>query len=40
MRYFVEVVFADATNEASRFHVVDHLLQLATQLTERVDDQT
>jgi len=37
---FVEVVGADAADEALRLHVLLHLLQLASQLAERVDDQT
>ena len=40
VRHVVEVVFADAADEAVGLHVLLHRLQLVTQLAERVNDQT
>lgn len=40
MRHYIEKVFAHATYETVRLHVLLHRFQLITKLTECVDDQT
>ena len=40
VRHVVEVVLADAADEAVGLHVLLHRLQLVTELTESVNDQT
>lgn len=39
-RHFIEIIFFIATNETVGLHFLGNRLQLATKLTEGVDDQT
>jgi hypothetical protein len=40
VRYFIKVVFSYSTDEAVGLHVLLYALQLVTELTEGVNDQT